>query len=98
MGSDSCKSCNIHPRDGYVGRICELNNKTRQMKPRDFQLRKGSNYYGYTRVSFKDFVFQFIHCIASFRIIRKYFLGMIRFGFLSMQIKFVDSPLHLLSR
>lgn len=54
MGSDSCKSCNIHPRDGYVSRICELNNKTRQMKPRDFQLKKGSNYYGYTRASCMD--------------------------------------------
>ena len=38
MGNNSCKSVNVHP-DGNKPqrRICELNNKTRHMKPRDFK-------------------------------------------------------------
>jgi len=50
----SCKSVNVHP-DGNNAqrRICELNNETRQRKPRDFKWRKGSTYYGSVQVSWK---------------------------------------------
>ena len=34
-------------------RICELNNKTKQMKPGDFKWKKGSTYYGSVQVSSK---------------------------------------------
>ena len=50
--NNSCKSVNVHP-DGNNAqrRICELNNKTRQMKPADFKWKKGSTYYGSVQVS-----------------------------------------------
>ena len=50
MGNNSCKSCNVHPGDSNGNRICELNNKTRQMKPGDLKLKKGSTYYGSVQV------------------------------------------------
>ncbi|XP_020618435.1 uncharacterized protein LOC110056322 [Orbicella faveolata] len=51
----SCKSVNVHP-DGNNAqrRICELNNKTRQMKQRDFKWKKGSTYYGSVQASCID--------------------------------------------
>ena len=32
-------------------KLCELNNKARQMKPGDFKRKKGSTYYGSVQVS-----------------------------------------------
>ena len=52
IGNNSCKSVNVHP-DGNnhtKRRICELNNKTRQMKPGDFKWKKGSTYFGSVQV------------------------------------------------
>ena len=51
MGNSSCKSFNVHPGADNTKRVCELNNKTRQMKPGDFQKKKGSTYYGSVKVS-----------------------------------------------
>ena len=52
IGNNSCKSVNAHP-DGNnaLRRICELNNKTRQMKPGDLKWKEGSTYYGSVQVS-----------------------------------------------
>ena len=48
----SCKSVNVHPDSNNAQRrICELNNKTREMKPGDFKWKKGSTYYGSVQVS-----------------------------------------------
>ena len=49
--NNSCKSFNVHP-DGNNAqrRICELNDKTRQMNPGDFKWKKGSTYYGYVQI------------------------------------------------
>ena len=54
IGNKSCKSFNVR-NDGNNAqrRICELNNKTRQMKPGDFKWKKGSTYYGSVPVSWK---------------------------------------------
>ena len=51
MANNSCKSCNVHPGGNNANRTCELNNKTRQMKPGDFKWKKGSTYYGSVQVS-----------------------------------------------
>ncbi|KAL9957131.1 hypothetical protein ACROYT_G038733 [Oculina patagonica] len=55
LGNNSCKSFNVHP-DGNNAkrRFCELNNKTRQMKPGHFKWKKGSTYYGSVQVSCMD--------------------------------------------
>ena len=51
IANDSCKSFNVHPSSSKANRrICELNNKTRQMKPKDFKPKKGSTYYGSVKV------------------------------------------------
>ena len=49
IGNDSCKSLNVYSNG--TKRICELNNKTRQMKPDDFKWMKGLTYYGYVQAS-----------------------------------------------
>ncbi|PFX19659.1 uncharacterized protein LOC111337884 isoform X3 [Stylophora pistillata] len=54
IGNNNCKSFNVHPSDGNASRICELNNKTRQMKPSDFKQKKGSTYYGSVQASCVD--------------------------------------------
>ena len=47
-----CKSFNVRPDDDFTRlHICELNNKTRQMKPGDFVKTKASSYYGSVKVS-----------------------------------------------
>ena len=52
IGNSSCKSVNARIYGSNAQRrICELNNKTRQMKPGDFQWKKGSTYYGSVQVS-----------------------------------------------
>ena len=51
IGNQTCKSFNVHPwADHNTKRVCELNNKTRQMKPGDFKKKRGSNYYGSVKV------------------------------------------------
>ena len=52
IGNNSCKSVNVY-LDGNNAqrRICELNNKTRQMKPEDFKWKKGSIYQSSVQVS-----------------------------------------------
>ena len=45
------KSFNIHPGADDTKRICELNNKTKQMKPADLKKKKGSIDYGSVKVS-----------------------------------------------
>ena len=50
MGNNSCKSINVHPGEGNEKRSCELNNKTRQMKPGHFKKKKGSTYYSSVQV------------------------------------------------
>lgn len=48
----SCKSFSIFPDGNNVKRqICELSNKTRQMKPGDFKWKNGYTYYGSVQVS-----------------------------------------------
>ena len=51
MANKSCKSVNVLPDADFTRRICQLNNKTRQMKPGDFMTTKGSSYYGSIKVS-----------------------------------------------
>ena len=52
MGNKSCKSFNVLTDVSNVQRrICELNNKTRQIKPGDFKWKKGSTFYGSVQVS-----------------------------------------------
>jgi len=51
IGNKRCKSFNVRP-DGNNAkrRICELNNKTRQMKPEYFKWKRGSTYHGSVQV------------------------------------------------
>ena len=51
LRNNSCKSFNVHPgADISTNHVCELNNKTRKMKPDDFIKKKGSSYYGQVKV------------------------------------------------
>ena len=50
LRNNSCKSFNVHPGADIAKRLCELNNKTRKMKPDDFITKKGSSYYGQVKV------------------------------------------------
>ena len=50
MGNYSCKSINVHPGDSNGKRSCELNNKTRKMKPGHFKKKQGSTYYSSVQV------------------------------------------------
>ena len=52
MGNNGCKSINVHRGDSNGNRSCELNNKTRQMKPGHFKKKKGSSYYSSVQVGF----------------------------------------------
>ncbi|PFX11273.1 putative uncharacterized transposon-derived protein F52C9.6, partial [Stylophora pistillata] len=54
MGNNSCKSVNVYPGDSAGQRICELNNKTRQLKPSDLKREKGSTYCGSVQASCMD--------------------------------------------
>ena len=54
IGKKSCKSFNVGiDGNNAQRRICELNNKTKQMKQGDFKWKKGSTYYGSVQVSSK---------------------------------------------
>jgi len=54
VANNSCKSFNVRSGGNNSIRLCELNNKTRQMKPDDFKWQKGSTYYGSVEVSCID--------------------------------------------
>ncbi|XP_068687019.1 tenascin-N-like isoform X1 [Montipora foliosa] len=55
IGNDTCKSFNIHlPVGDKVIQICELNNKTHQMKPSQFKKKIGSTYYVSLKISCVD--------------------------------------------
>ncbi|XP_029200241.2 contactin-associated protein-like 2 [Acropora millepora] len=50
-----CKSFNVHFASSQANkRVCDLNNETREGKPSDFKVRKGSSYYGSVKVSCVD--------------------------------------------
>ena len=51
LGNSNCKSFNVHPTADITKRVCELNNQTREMKPRGFIKGKGSSYHGHIKVS-----------------------------------------------
>ena len=51
VANNSCKSFNVRSGGNNSIRLCELNNKTRQMKPDDFKWQKGSTYYGSVEAS-----------------------------------------------
>ena len=51
LRNSNCKSFNVHPTGDIAKRVCELNNKTREMKPGGFIKRKGSYYYGNIKAS-----------------------------------------------
>ena len=40
LRNNSCKSFNVHPGADTAKRLCELNNKTRRIKPDDFIKKK----------------------------------------------------------
>ena len=51
LGFSKCMSFNVHlAESGSSGRICQLNNETRETKPIDFKQKKGSRYYGPVKV------------------------------------------------
>ena len=51
LGNNKCKSFNVYPGFNNAERvICELNNKTGQIKPGYFKCKKGSTYYGSVQV------------------------------------------------
>ncbi|CAH3040714.1 unnamed protein product, partial [Porites lobata] len=50
IGNNNCKSFNVHPGVDITKRVCDLNNKTREMKPGDYIKKKGSSYYGHIKV------------------------------------------------
>ena len=50
IANNSCKSVNVRSGGNNSNHVCELNNKTRQMKPGDFKRKKGSAYYGSVQV------------------------------------------------
>jgi len=51
IANNSCKSFNVHSGGNNSKRVCELNSKSRQMKPDDFKWQKGSTYYGFVEAS-----------------------------------------------
>ena len=52
IGNKICKSFNVRLDGSNAGQhICELNKKTRQVKPGDFKWKKGSTYFGSLQVS-----------------------------------------------
>ncbi|XP_044170574.1 uncharacterized protein LOC122954590 [Acropora millepora] len=50
--NNTCKSFNVHPpRSNPIKKICEMNNQTRQMKPKHYKKKIGSSYHGSVEVS-----------------------------------------------
>ncbi|XP_044168624.1 uncharacterized protein LOC122952908 [Acropora millepora] len=53
--NNTCKSFNVHPpRSNPIKKICEMNNQTRQMKPKHYKKKIGSSYHGSVEVSCVD--------------------------------------------
>ena len=50
--NNTCKSFNVHPpKSNAIKKTCELNNQTRQMKPKQYKKKTGSSYHGSVEVS-----------------------------------------------
>ena len=50
--NNTCKSFNVHPRESNpIKKTCEMNNQTRQMKPKQYKKKIGSSYHGSVEVS-----------------------------------------------
>ena len=50
--NNTCKSFNVHPRESnLIKKTCEMNNQTRQMKPKQYKKKIGSSYHGSVEVS-----------------------------------------------
>ena len=50
--NNTCKSFNVHPpKRGAIKKTCEMNNQTRQMKPKQYKKKTGSSYHGSVGVS-----------------------------------------------
>ncbi|XP_044166530.1 uncharacterized protein LOC122947183 [Acropora millepora] len=50
--NNTCKSFNIHPlKTNAVQKTCEMNNQTRQLKPKHYKKKIGSSYHGSVEVS-----------------------------------------------
>ncbi|XP_067039525.1 fibrinogen alpha chain-like isoform X2 [Acropora muricata] len=50
--NNTCKSFNVHPpRSNPIKKTCEMNNQTRQMKPKHYKKKIGSSYHGPVEVS-----------------------------------------------
>ncbi|XP_067039585.1 fibrinogen C domain-containing protein 1-B-like [Acropora muricata] len=48
----TCKSFNVHPSESNpIKKTCEMNNQTRQMKPKQYKKKIGSSYHGSVEVS-----------------------------------------------
>ena len=86
--NNTCKSFNVHPRESNpIKKTCEMNNQTRQMKPKQYKKKIGSSYHGSVEVSLICISFPFVVCgnnpsskrisdrIAFFFILWWYFSG-----------------------
>ncbi|XP_015755770.1 PREDICTED: fibrinogen alpha-2 chain-like isoform X7 [Acropora digitifera] len=52
IANSSCKSFNVHPPESNpISKTCEMNNQTRQMKPKHYKKKIGSSYHGPVEVS-----------------------------------------------
>ena len=50
--NNTCKSFNVHPPESNpIKKTCEMNNQTRQMKPKHYKKKIGSSYHGSVEVS-----------------------------------------------
>lgn len=77
IANNSCKSLNVHSGGNNSIPVCELNNKTRQMKPDHFKWQKGSTYYGSVEAS--SFRFQgIIRKTLHFWYVLKYLLSQLK--------------------
>ena len=66
IANGSCKSFNVHPSSSKANRrICELNNKTQQMKPKDFKPKKGSTYYGSVKVRLNRNTYEWLERVIT---------------------------------
>ena len=59
-------TCTVHPSSSKANRrICELNNKTRQMKPKDFKPKKGSTYYESVKVRLSQYTHLWLDLVIN---------------------------------
>ena len=55
--NSTCKSFNVHPPGSNpIKKTCEMNNQTRQMKPKHYKTKIGSSYHGPVEVSLIRFL------------------------------------------